>query len=302
MSIWTVGGKIDKERLGRTYIHEHLYIDLSRVKKDGDANLDDLESIIAEMKELKRAGIDSLVEVTNRGMGRNIDVLNNVWNKTGINIIASTGYYKDPFYPEEVYEMDYKELSNIMVDEIRKGLEGSQIKAHVIGEIGSSKDRITDVELKVFKAAIHAHLETGNPIFTHTSLGTMALEQLDLFEKYKVDMSRVLIGHLDLKCDLDYHLRIADRGCYLGFDTIGKVKYEKDEVRISHIRQLIDRGHIDQIVISQDITRKSHLKANGGIGYNYITEVFIPLALSHGISREELDHILIENPKRLLDV
>lgn len=299
MGIWTVKGVIDKEDLKRTCIHEHLYIDLSYVKGDDDTNLNDTESII---DELKNSSMDSIVEVTNIGMGRNIEMLNYIGEKTGINIIPSTGFYKEPFFPKEIYEMDYKAIGEIMIKEIIKGIDSTNIRAHVIGEVGTSKDEIKPMELEVLKASIYAHLETGHPIFTHTSLGTMALEQLDLFKEYKVNMSKVLIGHLDLKCDQDYHLRIADSGCYLGFDTIGKTNYEKDETRIEHIKYLIERGHLDQIVLSQDMTRKSHLKKYGGIGYNYIIEVFIPKALSYGITKEQINQMLIENPKRLLEV
>lgn len=302
MSISTIGGIMRKEQLGKTYIHEHLYVDLSHIKKDNDAKLDDIEDVVEEINELKKSGISSIVEVTNRGMGRNIEVLTKIWEETGINIIPSAGYYKEPFFPDEVYNLDYREIAKIITDEIQSGIDDTGVKAHVIGEVGTSKENITETELKVLKAAAYAHLETGHPLFTHTTLGTMALEQLNLFQDYKVDISKVLIGHVDLNCDYDYHLRIADRGCYLGFDTIGKLKYEKDEVRIAHIKNLIDRGHIDQIVIAQDMTRKSHLKKNGGIGYNYISETFIPMAISHGITQGQIDHILIENPKRLLDI
>lgn len=300
--ISTVGGMIDEKNLGRTYIHEHLFIDLSKVKNDEDARLDETDAIIEELHELKNSGISSIVEVTNRGMGRDMKVLTRIWKETGVNIVPSTGYYKEPFYPEEVYKMDPKEIGRIFVDEVQKGIEDTGVKAHVIGEIGSSKNVITDTELKVFKGAIYAHLETGHPIFTHTTLGTYALEQIKLFKEHSVDMSKVLVGHLDLKCDYDYHLKIADSGCYLGFDTIGKTKYESDEVRIDHIKNLIERGHMDQIVIAQDMTRKSHLRENGGIGYNYISEIFIPMAISQGMTKEQIDHILIENPKRLLKI
>lgn len=302
MVIQTVSGTIDKHQLGRTYIHEHLNIDLSGAKQDPDANLDDIKGVTKEIEYLKSIGVDTIVEVTNIGMGRDISKLQNVWEKTEMNIVVSTGYYKEPFYPQEVYKLDYKQLGKLMIDELQNGIEDTGISAHVIGEVGTSKDIITDTELKVLKAAIFAHRETGHPIFTHTSLGTMALEQLKLFEKEKVDMSKVLIGHLDLHCDKDYHLSIADYGCYIGFDTIGKIKYEKDETRIEHIKYLIEKGFLDQIVLSQDITRKSHLQKNGGIGYSYLMEKFIPLSISQGIKKEEIDHMMIQNPKELLEV
>ena len=299
MSISTVKGAIGKEELKKTYVHEHLCIDLSYVKGDEDTNLNTVEEII---EELKNSTVNSIVEVTNMGMGRNIEILKYISEKTDINIIPSTGFYKEPFLPKEIYEMNYKDIGKIIVREIIDGIDGTNIKAHVIGEVGTSKDEIKPMELKVLQSAIYGHLETGHPIFTHTSLGTMALEQLDLLKKNNVNMSKVLIGHLDLKCDYDYHLKIADSGCYIGFDTIGKTNYEKDEVKIQHIKHLINRGHLNQIVLSQDITRKSHLKKHGGIGYDYITEIFIPKALNKGITEEQIEQILVDNPKRLLEV
>ncbi|WP_352404386.1 phosphotriesterase family protein [Sporanaerobacter acetigenes] len=298
----TISGAIDEEKLGKTYIHEHLCIDLSGVKKDPDANLDDIAGVIEELKHLKSLGVDSIVEVSNIGMGRDVLALMKIWEATGINIILSTGFYKEPYYPKDVYDLDYRELSKILIKEIREGIDGTKLKAHVIGEIGTSKDVITENELKVLKAAICAHKETGNPIFTHTSLGTMGLEQLEVFKKYKIDMSKILIGHLDLSCDMDYHLKIAEYGCYLGFDTIGKVKYQKDEVRIQCIKSLIERGYLDQIVLSQDMTRRSHLKKRGGNGYSYLMEKFIPKAKFMGISEAEINCMMVDNPKRLLNV
>ncbi len=299
MAIFTVTGKIAAQDLGRTYIHEHLYLDLSRIKNDDDTRFDDVEAVTAE---LRGSGLDSLVEVTNLGMGRNVEVLRRISEQAEINVIASTGFYKEPFLPEEIYHLDEREMAKILIGEITKGIGSSGIKAHVIGEVGTSKDEIRPMELKVLMASIRAHLETGHPIFTHTTLGTMALEQLDLFAAHSVDPGKILIGHMDLNCNRDYHLQVAQRGCYLGFDTIGKLSYESDEVRIDHIKYLIEQGHGGQIVLSQDMTRKSHLKKYGGIGFNYLQEVFLPQARKNGIKEEDLRQMLVDNPRTLLSV
>ena len=171
MSISTVKGAIGKEELKKTYVHEHLCIDLSYVKGDEDTNLNNVEEII---EELKNSTVNSIVEVTNMGMGRNIEILKYISEKTDINIIPSTGFYKEPFLPKEIYEMNYKDIGKIIVREIIDGIDGTNIKAHVIGEVGTSKDEIKPMELKVLQSAIYGHLETGHPIFTHTSLGTTA--------------------------------------------------------------------------------------------------------------------------------
>ncbi|MBS4536725.1 phosphotriesterase-related protein [Clostridium sp. D2Q-14] len=293
---------MNREDLGKTYIHEHLSIDLSSQKKDLDTKFDDIESLLEEMKNINGKGINTIVEVTNRGMGRNVDVMKRITQETGLNIIASTGFYKEPFLPDYVYEMEEKELSKLLIKDILEGIDGTDVKAHVIGEIGTSNDIMTPMENKVFKVAARTHLETGIPISTHTTLGTYALEQIEFMKKYNVDLTKLVIGHLDLNCDLDYHLRVADNGCYLAFDTIGKLNYQSDEKRAKHINELINRGHINQIVLSQDITRKSHLNVNGGIGYSHLLDKFIPKLIEIGIDEKQIEIMMKENPKRLLDI
>ena len=301
MGIYTVRGKIDNESLGFTYAHEHMQINLSKIKGDDDTNFNDVDAVIEEMKVLKSLGVKSIIDVTNRGMGRDLEKISHISEQSGINVILCTGFYKEPYLPSECYEGTTKAISSIMINELMNGIEDSGIKAHLIGEIGSSKDVMTPVEEKIFTAAARASLETGAPITTHTTLGTFALEQIKLFEQMQVNLRKVIIGHLDLKCDRDYHLRIADKGVNLAFDTIGKLNYESDEVRAQHIVHLIERGHLGQVILSQDITRKSHLKRHGGIGYQYLVESFLPMLLKMGVSEAQIKAMTIENPLRILN-
>lgn len=290
----------DVSSIGKTYIHEHITLDLSSHKKDPDTNYNDIDEVILELKEIQKKGIDTIVEVTNRGMGRDVLAMVEIVNKTGLNIIASTGFYKEPFLPQYYFNLSDKELIKMLIEDIEKGIEGTNIKAHVLGEIGTSYNEIKDTEKRLFNIISRVHLETGKPIFTHTTLGTMGLEQIEMLNDNGVDLEKVLIGHVDLNDDLDYHLRIADKGCYLGFDTIGKINYQSDENRIKLIKELVERGHEAQIVMSLDLTRKSHLKKYNGIGYSYLIDVFMPNLVNCGVSLKIIDKFFIDNPNRLL--
>ena len=298
--ITTVKGKV--KRLGKTYIHEHIKLDLSGHKKDPDTNYNDTNEVMLELKELKKKGMDSLVEVTNRGMGRDVLIMVELAERTGLNIIASTGFYKEPFLPQYFYQLSDKELTNMLIKDIEEGMDETHIKDHVLGEVGTSHNRITDTERRLFYIIGNVHLNTGRPIFTHTTLGTMALEQIQILEERNVDLEKVLIGHMDLNYNMEYHLRVADKGCYLGFDTIGKINYQPDENRIQLIKELVARGHENQIVLSLDLTRKSHLKKYKGIGYSYIVDKFIPLLIESGIKEETISKFLVDNPNRLLNI
>lgn len=137
---------------------------------------------------------------------------------------------------------------------------------------------------------------------THTTLGRLGMEQVKLFREMGMDLTRVVIGHTDLSDDPEAHLRLAATGCYLGFDTVGKLNYQPDEVRALRIKDLVERGHGQQIVLSQDLTRKSQLRSRGGIGYAYLLESFVPRLLQLGLTRADIDLMLVENPARWLAV
>ena len=284
------------------YAHEHITIDLSGIKKDIDCFLNNKEQTIEEFRELKNKGVSTIIDVTNRGMGRNTEYVAEVIENTGINILQSTGYYKEPFLPEEVYKLNVNELSKLMVNEIVNNIEDSNSKASLIGEIGTSLKKIEDMEYKVFEASSRTHIETGAPIITHTTLGKLGLEQIDLFKKFNVDLSKVTLSHIDLSGDLEYMFRLLDTGVNIAFDTIGKNNYQPDEDRIKWLKALCGKGHSKQIVMSMDITRKSHFKGNGGLGYNYLIDSFIPKLYENEISKEHIENMLVNNIKRIYNL
>ena len=270
---------------GYTLMHEHITIDLSGIKKDTDCQLDCYNETVAEFKKLYERGVRTVVDVTNDGMGRNVPYVLNVEKETGIRIIQSTGFYKEPFLPERVYDQTAEEMAAWMIGEIRDGIDGSGPRAGMIGEIGTSKNQMTETERKVFDAAVIAAKETGMPIYTHTTLGTYAPEQAEYFRNAGLDLSRIVLGHIDLSGDLDYIRRCLDYGITIGFDTVGKNNYFPDDKRVEYLLALEAEGRMDQIVLSEDLTRKSHLEFKGGIGYSYLFDTFIPKAKAAGLKQ-----------------
>ncbi len=284
---------------GYTLMHEHITIDLSGVKRDTDCQLDCKAETIAEFKTLYDYGVRTVVDVTNDGMGRDPAYVLDVEKETGIRIVQSTGFYKEPFLPQRVYTQTIRELADWMVGELRQGICGG-VKAGMIGEIGTSKNAMTETERKVFDAAVLAARETGMPIYTHTTLGTYAPEQAAYFREAGLDLSRIVLGHIDLSGDLDYIRRVLDYGVTVGFDTVGKNNYFPDEKRVEFLLALEAEGRMDQIVLSEDLTRKSHLKYKGGIGYGYLFETFLPMLTRAGLKQESLQKMLVHNPARIL--
>lgn len=126
----------------------------------------------------------------------------------------------------------------------------------------------------------------------------MGLEQIALLEQHGVPLNRVVIGHCDLKEQPDLILRMIDKGVYVQFDTIGKNSYFPDERRVAMLVMLAERGLLDKVMLSMDITRRSHLKTNGGSGFSYLVDTFIPLLLAAGLSQDHVEMMLRHNPNK----
>ena len=282
--------------------HEHVTIDLSGVKKDDDCRMDDRSVAESEFSALARRGVYAVVDQTARGMGRNPLYSQSIADKCGIRLSHATGYYKEPFLPDECYDKSERELASIMITELVRGIEYTGIKADHIGEIGTSGDYIHDIERKVFCAASYAHAETGAPICTHSTLGRLGLEQTAIFKEHGVDLSKVVISHIDLSGDYQYMLRLLDTGVNIGFDTVGKENYMPDAKRVAWLVDLCRAGYSDQIVLSMDITRKSNCKPLGGIGYSFLPDEFLPQLTAAGLSEQCLTKLLESDAARIYGI
>lgn len=282
-------------------MHEHTTIDLSRLKNIDDTNLNCYEETVSEYKKLYSKGVRNIVDVTNLDMRRNPKYVERVAEETGMNIVQATGFYQDKFLPDFVKDYSVQQLADFMIKEINHGVADTSIRAQIIGEIGTSKNMMTYNERKVFEASVLAHQETGVPISTHTTLGTYGHEQVDFFKRKEVDLSKVVIGHVDLTGNVDYILYMLEQGVYVEFDTIGKENYQPDKLRAEMLMEIEKRGFIDKVFLSMDITRKSNLEYMGGIGYSYLLDSFVPLALEIGVSKMFIDKMLEHNPIQFMN-
>ena len=285
---------------GYTLMHEHITIDLSGIKNDEDCRLDCFEESQKELSRLYELGVRRILDVTNIGMGRNSNYCRLMEENTGIQILSATGFYKEPFLPEFVYTMTVRELAELAIKEITEGIVNTGIKASVIGEFGTSKDTFTEMERKVFDSMALAAVQTGAVVTTHTTLGTMALEQAEYLKAEGVKPENIIIGHMDLSQNPDTIISVLKEGVNIGFDTVGKNNYCPDTFRAQMLKQIAKEGYLDQVVLSMDITRKSHLKKWGGPGYAYLIETFLPMLLEYGLSEEQTQQLMIDNPNRIL--
>jgi len=282
---------------GMTYAHEHTTINLSALKGTDDTNLNCFNETVEEFKELYNKGVRNIIDVTVMGMERNPEYVGEVAKESKLNIIQSTGWYQDKFLPDYINDRTVDQLAEIMYKDITEGIEGTNNKAELIGEIATSKNEMTVREQKIFEAAVLVQREIELPISTHTTLGTFGKEQVEFFQKQKAPLEKIVIGHVDLTGDSQYVLDLLNKGVYVEFDTVGKNNYMPDQRRIEMLKVIEKAGYEDKVFLSMDITRKSHLKYKGGIGYSYLLDEFIPLAIDNGVSERFIEKMLMDNPK-----
>lgn len=298
MKIRTVKGDINKEDMGITLSHEHLVIDLERVRNNKYSTYGYSDLIIKEVKKAKALGIRTFVEMTTIDMGRDVQQLKKISEECDVNIVAATGFYLNEYHYDFVEKEDKYFIANIFIKELTEGIDNTEIKAGVIGEIAFGKE-MRESEKKVFEAACIAHNKLGCAINTHCNLGTLAEKQIQIFEEYKVDPSKIILGHIDLSDNVEYMIKILDKGYNIAFDTIGKINYLSDEKRINNLIELILRGYEKQILLSQDVSRISYFTEKGFYGFTNIMKKFIPELKNRGISEETITNLLINNPARI---
>jgi phosphotriesterase-related protein len=269
--------------------------------------LRDPDLIVAELAGFYAAGGRAIAEMTASGWGRDVAVLKDISERSGVHVIAISGFYIEDCLPAFVDESSIEELEEGVVHEVAVGADGTDIRTGLL-KSGISRPVIEGLEAKCARAVAGAQKRTGLAITTHTSAssrfevegGNIGMQHLDLFESEGVDPARVIIGHTDENGDIRQLEALARRGATVQFDVIGKTHWLLDETRVELLCQLVDKGYEDRLLLSSDRCREIELKAHGGPGYDHVLRDFVPRLRQAGFDDGLLQRILVENPARVL--
>ena len=299
MKVMTVRGPVAAADLGVTLPHEHLFIDLLREYR-GNGLLHDEALAIEEVGAFQAAGGATIVDCTSEGLGRHPAALRRVAEATSVNIVMGSGHYRRPYLDEaRLDRMSVDQIAADIARDLTDGVDGTGIRAGIIGEIGCDR-YIGALEERVFRAAARAHLQTGATITTHAARWPVGEAQLDLLAEEGVDPGRVIIGHCDMVPDPAYHERLARRGAWVQFDTLQGVNDWDTQRRLGWIRSLFDAGLEHRLLLSQDVCLTTDLAAYGGPGYAYLLTGFRERFVACGFPASALTALLADNPRRAL--
>ena len=314
----TVRGPVDASALGRVLMHEHVFVLSPEVAMNWPTGWDRKARVadaVERLQELHEAGIGTIVDLTVPGLGRNIELIQEVAEQVALNIVVATGYYTyevlPHFFDMRVAGMRANGvdiLDEFFLHDFEEGIAGTGVRPGIL-KCCTDEPGLTPAVERVLRAVARVHRQTGLPISTHTHAPTKrGLDQQRVFTEEGVDPGRVVIGHSGDSTDLDYLGGLMSAGFTLGMDRFGVDVYAPTTARVATIATLCKEGRADQMVLSHDAS--CHIDwfdsemlraAVPNWHYLHISRDVLPALRESGVSEEQIDTMLVDVPRRILD-
>jgi phosphotriesterase-related protein len=307
----SVLGPLDTNEIGFTLMHEHLIVAPAGVYRDYPELLGSnlMERVVDGLKKAKEGGIDTIVDATTLDLGRNIELTAEASRRSGVNIIACSGWWLD--FPRYFQGVSAEQLEELFVREVEEGISGTDIKAGIL-KSAADMTGVTSNEETVLRAVARAHHKTGVPIMIHSySPGQVGRQQLAVLQEEGVDLKRVKMDHSNDTTDVEYLTWLLDQGCYLGLDRYPGM-ITSSSSRTKTLKALIDAGYADRLCPSHDatilrvlaanplITEEERLKRNPH-GYLYMKKVVFAQLREMGVSEEILNNLCVTGPRNFFE-
>lgn len=315
--VQTVTGPIDSADLGRTLVHEHVFVlgEEHRINYqdwDEDARVAQAQRDLQELKEL---GIDTILDPTVLGLGRYIPRIQQVAAGTDLQIVAATGLYT---YNEIPFQFHYtgpgllfdvpEPLVELFVRDLTEGIADTGVRAAFL-KCAIEEQGLTPGVERVMRAVGEASARTGAPITVHTNPHTgSGLVAQEVLADAGADLTKVVIGHSGDTTDLDYLMRLADNGSLLGMDRFGLDVLLPFEQRVDTVAELVRRGYTDRVVLAHDAScfidwfdAEAKAQAVPRWNFRHISEDVLPALRERGVTEADIGTMLVANPRRYFE-
>ena len=313
----TVEGRRAASELGRTLIHEHVLVGFPGWFMDArQAPFKRAEAIaraVDAFQQLHAHGVRTVIDPCPMDLGRDVEFIAEVSQKSRITLICTTGVYAESMgIPYTLRSLPIEAVTEIFVKEIEDGIGTSGIKAGLI-KIATGEGHVTDYERKMIAASARAAKITGVPLISHTENCSCGHDQIDIATGEGLAASSLIVGHSDGRDDHDYQRSLAERGAYVGFDRFGLEQIVPDAVRAKNLKKLADTGHKERIMVSHDTVNCWLGGLPGGMApealhqivpnwrMTHLFEHIFPELLRMGMRQDDLDLIVTENPRRYFE-
>jgi phosphotriesterase-related protein len=312
ITVETVRGPIEVERLGPTLMHEHVFV----VDPEATANYahlwgasywDEDERVadaVAKLQRLRDGGIETIVDPTVFGLGRSIARIQQVNAEVDLNIVVATGVYAFLELPGFLAYRSDDWIADLFVREIREGIDDTGVKAAFLKCAVEQHGIIGDVP-RILAAVAAAAVETGAPVMVHTNASARTgLPALESLTNAGVDPKRIVVAHAGDSNDLAYLRAIADTGASLGCDRFNIEHFNPDAKRIETLVAVLAEGYGDRVHLGHDAASFYDFMvgnpwfADEKPDYLHISKNVLPALLAAGVTQAQIDEMLIDNPRR----
>jgi phosphotriesterase-related protein len=310
--VQTVLGPVDAGALGRTLMHEHVFVLTAEVQQNYPEEWGEEDARVADavrrLSELPKHGIDTIVDVTAIGQGRNVPRVARIARQVPeLNIVVATGIYTFDEVPLFFTRRPPKAMTDFFVRDITEGIAGTGVKAGMLKCAVDEKGLTKGVE-QVLRSVAQAHRQTGTPVTIHThAAGQHGPAILEVLKQEGANLDRVVLGHSgDAVEDPGYLERMAEAGLTLGMDRFGIDHFAPFEARAALVVELWRRGLADRMVLSHDTCCYIDWFAPGSLDdlkhwhYLHVSQDVLPYLRDHGVSEDDIDTMLVRNPARIL--
>jgi phosphotriesterase-related protein len=278
------------------------------------------DQAVRNLEVAKANGVDTIMDRCVPGIGRDVPRLKRVAERAPVNILVCTGFYT---WHELPFAIKFREfwgdklkvpsLEELFVQDVEEGILDTGVRAAFIKIVSDQYGLVPDV-MTALKAAAAAHRRTGAPLTTHTAVGMGAssgLAQQDELEKLDIDLSRVVIGHVDFTpadVGLEHFERLLDRGSLIGFDVAANydamdpAMWDSTTARVS---ELVKRGYTDRILLSGDSAPFSDMTPDFATDevpvYTVIQRRLLPMLRERGVAEPDIEQMMVTNARRILE-
>lgn len=316
MQVQTIRGAVEVDTLGATLMHEHVFIRDDEIERNYPESWNEDERVadaIARLTAMTAVGVDTIVDPTVLGMGRDVARVARVNEQVDLNIVAATGLYTYndlPHYfhfhgPGTMLGGD-DVMVGMFVRDITTGIADTGIRAGVLK--CAIDDALTPGVSRVFDAVAATHLQTGVPITVHTSVAhRTGLVAQQYFVDKGVDPAHIVLGHSGDSSDLDYLHELIDGGSILGMDRFGLDIYLPTDQRVATVAALAAEGLADRMVLAHDASCHMDWLPDGvreqvapNWHFTHIHDDVLPALRTHGVTDEQITAMLVDTPRRYL--
>lgn len=313
----TVLGPVPVEKLGVVAVHEALLSIIPGAEYAPDITIDRseiFEIISAKLIKFREAGGGTVVDSAGMFHGRDLKLYETLARSTGVNIIASTGlgpeemlggYFLTPqTNPPSPWPAD--KFAALFSKEITEGMVVPRLerrgKAGLITTIAATSG-MTATEESLFRAVARTSRDTG--VAASIRFGVDAVAELKILRDEHLAGDRIIVGGLDRKDAQGAALEVARLGAYVGIDHVGtedREGYLSETEQVNLVLELIDAGFVSRILLSSNAIGVAKGHADTQVSYDYVLTSFVPLLKAQAVTDEDINRILVENPRELLAV